>query len=62
MVGGPHGVSAELAARVQQRWSLSRLTLTHEMARAGFVEQIYRCLHDHSWIALSKVIGKLITL
>jgi Uncharacterized conserved protein len=42
IIGGPHGVSPELAARVQQRWSLSRLTLTHEMARVILLEQLYR--------------------
>lgn len=42
IVGGPHGVSPELAERVQQRWSLSRLTLTHEMARVVLLEQLYR--------------------
>ena len=42
IVGGPHGVSPELAARVQQRWSLSRLTLTHEIARVVLLEQLYR--------------------
>ena len=42
IVGGPHGVSPELAARAQQRWSLSRLTLTHEMARVVLLEQLYR--------------------
>src|ERR1700704_5033020 len=33
IVGGPNGVSAALAARTSKRWSLSRLTLTHEMTR-----------------------------
>lgn len=42
IVGGPQGVSSELAARAQQRWSLSRLTLTHEMARVVLLEQLYR--------------------
>jgi 23S rRNA (pseudouridine1915-N3)-methyltransferase len=42
IIGGPQGVSAELSARVDQRWSLSRLTLTHEMARVLLVEQLYR--------------------
>ena len=42
IVGGPHGVSPELAARVQQRWSLTRLTLTHEMVRVVLLEQLYR--------------------
>ncbi|MEP6743285.1 MAG: 23S rRNA (pseudouridine(1915)-N(3))-methyltransferase RlmH [bacterium] len=42
IVGGPNGVSAELAARASKRWSLSRLTLTHEMARVVLLEQLYR--------------------
>jgi 23S rRNA (pseudouridine1915-N3)-methyltransferase len=42
IVGGPAGVSAELSARAQKRWSLSRLTLTHEMARVVLLEQLYR--------------------
>lgn len=42
IVGGPHGVSPELSARAQQRWSLTRLTLTHEMARVVLLEQLYR--------------------
>ena len=42
IVGGPNGVSAELAVRADQRWSLSRLTLTHEMSRVVLLEQLYR--------------------
>lgn len=42
IVGGPNGVTSELSARVGQRWSLSRLTLTHEMARVVLLEQLYR--------------------
>jgi len=42
IVGGPSGVSAELTARANKRWSLSRLTLTHEMARVVLLEQLYR--------------------
>jgi 23S rRNA (pseudouridine1915-N3)-methyltransferase len=42
VIGGQDGVSAEVAARAQQKWRLSRLTLTHEMARVLAVEQIYR--------------------
>ena len=42
IIGGPHGVSPALSARAQQRWSLSRLTLTHEMARVVLLEQLYR--------------------
>ena len=42
IIGGPNGVSAELSARVHKRWSLSRLTLTHEMSRVVLLEQLYR--------------------
>ncbi len=42
IVGGPNGVSPELSSTVTQRWSLSRLTLTHEMARVVLLEQLYR--------------------
>lgn len=42
IVGGPNGVSTELAAQANKRWSLSRLTLTHEMARVVLLEQLYR--------------------
>ena len=42
IVGGPRGVSTELTRQTHKRWSLSRLTLTHEMARVLLVEQLYR--------------------
>lgn len=42
VIGGHNGVSAEVAKRANLRWSLSRLTLTHEMARIVLVEQLYR--------------------
>jgi 23S rRNA (pseudouridine1915-N3)-methyltransferase len=42
ILGGPSGVSEELSKRVNKRLSLSRLTLTHEMARLVLVEQLYR--------------------
>lgn len=42
VIGGPEGVSPEVSARAQKRWRLSRLTLTHEMARVVAVEQLYR--------------------
>jgi 23S rRNA (pseudouridine1915-N3)-methyltransferase len=42
VIGGPEGVSAEVAAHFQKRWRLTRLTLTHEMARVVAVEQLYR--------------------
>ena len=42
VIGGPRGVSTEVVARAQKKWRLSRLTLTHEMARVVAVEQLYR--------------------
>src|SRR6266496_1523863 len=38
VVGGPNGVSELLASRADEHWSLSRLTLTHEMARVLLLE------------------------
>jgi len=42
IIGGHLGVTPELKAKAEVRWSLSRLTLTHEMARVVLVEQLYR--------------------
>jgi 23S rRNA (pseudouridine1915-N3)-methyltransferase len=42
IIGGANGVSAELKAEIAAQWSLSRLTLTHEMARVLLLEQLYR--------------------
>lgn len=42
VIGGHWGVSAKVYERAATRWSLSRLTLTHEMARVLMAEQIYR--------------------
>jgi len=42
VIGGPNGLSQDLVARADRRWSLSRLTLTHEMARVLVFEQLYR--------------------
>jgi 23S rRNA (pseudouridine1915-N3)-methyltransferase len=42
VIGGHLGVSDGVRRRADVRWSLSRLTLTHEMARVVLVEQLYR--------------------
>lgn len=42
VIGGQDGVNAEVMDRAQKRWRLSRLTLTHEMARVIAIEQLYR--------------------
>jgi 23S rRNA (pseudouridine1915-N3)-methyltransferase len=42
VIGGPDGFSRDVQARAGARWRLTRLTLTHEMARVLAVEQLYR--------------------
>ena len=42
VIGGPNGLADEFKSRADNRWSLSRLTLTHEMARVLLFEQLYR--------------------
>jgi 23S rRNA (pseudouridine1915-N3)-methyltransferase len=42
VIGGPAGIGREVSERAQKRWRLSRLTLTHEMARVVALEQLYR--------------------
>ena len=42
VIGGPNGVASDFKQKVDKRWSLSRLTLTHEMARVLLFEQLYR--------------------
>ncbi len=42
VIGGHNGVSKRVTERANFRWSLSKLTLTHEMARIVLAEQLYR--------------------
>jgi 23S rRNA (pseudouridine1915-N3)-methyltransferase len=42
VIGGPNGLADDFKSRADKRWSLSRLTLTHEMARVLLLEQLYR--------------------
>lgn len=42
IIGGPDGVGGQVRSRANFRWSLSRLTLPHGMARVLFAEQLYR--------------------
>ena len=42
VIGGPDGVSEDCMNRADLRWSLSRLTLPHGLARVFFAEQLYR--------------------
>jgi 23S rRNA (pseudouridine1915-N3)-methyltransferase len=43
-VGGPHGYSEDLKKQAHLVWSLSPLTMPHELAAATAAEQIYRGL------------------
>jgi len=42
LIGGADGLSAEVLRRCEWRWSLSRLTFPHALARLLVVEQLYR--------------------
>lgn len=42
IIGGPYGFSEELYDKAHEKISLSKMTLTHEMVRLFFTEQIYR--------------------
>ncbi len=42
LLGGPDGLSAACLERADERWSLSRLTLPHGLARVLAAEALYR--------------------
>ena len=42
IVGGAYGFSDEIYERANDKFSLSKMTFTHQMIRLFFVEQIYR--------------------
>src|SRR5205085_2319898 len=42
LIGGPDGLAPEALAKAARRWSLSRLTLPHGLARVLVAEQVYR--------------------
>lgn len=42
VIGGPFGFSEELYKRAQDKISLSSMTLSHQMIRVFFCEQLYR--------------------
>jgi 23S rRNA (pseudouridine1915-N3)-methyltransferase len=42
VIGGSHGLDADLLASASARWSLGPLTLSHELARVVVLEQLYR--------------------
>ena len=44
IVGGPYGFSFEVHRLAKEEVSLSKMTLSHQMVRMFFVEQIYRAM------------------
>ncbi len=42
VIGGPYGFSDEVYARANSKISLSKMTFSHQIVRAIFMEQIYR--------------------
>lgn len=42
LVGGAEGHDPDLLERADERWSLSKLTMAHELARLVLLEQLYR--------------------
>jgi 23S rRNA (pseudouridine1915-N3)-methyltransferase len=42
VLGGSHGLDADLLARADARWSLGAITLPHQLARVVAAEQLYR--------------------
>jgi 23S rRNA (pseudouridine1915-N3)-methyltransferase len=42
VIGGPYGFSPAVYERANEQLSLSKLTFSHQMVRAIFVEQLYR--------------------
>jgi 23S rRNA (pseudouridine1915-N3)-methyltransferase len=52
LVGSPEGLSTACLQRAQQRWSLSALTLPHQLVRIVVAEQLYRAwslLNNHPY-------------
>lgn len=44
LIGGAYGFSPEVYRRADGRWSLSRLTFSHQMVRLFALEQLYRAM------------------
>jgi len=52
LVGGPEGLASACRKRAQQDWSLSALTLPHQLVRVIVAEQLYRAwslLNNHPY-------------
>jgi 23S rRNA (pseudouridine1915-N3)-methyltransferase len=48
LIGGPDGFAAEVLARADYTWALSKLTFPHALVRVVLAEQLYRA---HSVLA-----------
>lgn len=44
VIGGATGIPKAVLAQAHERWSLSRLTLPHRLARLVLAEQLYRAM------------------
>ena len=44
VVGGPYGFSKDVYNKADEKLSLSKMTVSHEMIRLFFTEQIYRAM------------------
>lgn len=44
VVGGPYGFSPAVYALAKEKLSLSKMTMSHQMVRLFFVEQLYRAM------------------
>ncbi|MCR5710002.1 MAG: 23S rRNA (pseudouridine(1915)-N(3))-methyltransferase RlmH [Bacteroidales bacterium] len=42
VIGGPYGFSPSVYSRADERLSLSRMTMSHQLVRLVFLEQLYR--------------------
>ena len=42
LIGGPYGLDEAILTRADNRWSLSQLTLPHQLVRLLLAEQLYR--------------------
>lgn len=52
LIGGPDGLDPRCAARADQSWSLSNLTLPHPLVKVILAEQLYRAwsiLNNHPY-------------
>lgn len=52
IIGGPEGILTTLLQQCDEKWSLSKLTLPHTIARIVFIEAVYRAysiLNNHPY-------------